>query len=243
MSIRHRIGLMVPSTNTTCEGDYQLVAPRSMTVHGQRLWLTNDAMGEDGMERMNTDIESGARYLSTARVDAIVYACTTGSFFKGAGWDRDMLDLIERTAKVPAIGTSPAVVEALRFMGARKISVATPYPDWSNRRLRTYLETAGFTVLNVEGEPVAVGAGQQGINDQDPESVVRFASRVCRPEADLLFCSCTAWRSLEVVEELERITGRPVVSSNQSTIWASFRKLGLTRPIEGYGSLLRRMDH
>jgi len=107
----------------------------------------------------------------------------------------------------------------------------------------TYLETAGFTVLNVEGEPVAVGAGQQGINDQDPESVVRFASRACRPEADLLFCSCTAWRSLEVVEELERITGRPVVTSNQSTIWASFRKLGLTEPIEGYGSLLRRMDH
>ena len=131
---------MVPSTNTTCEADFQMVVPRGYTVHGQRLWLTNDALGEEGMNRMNGEIESGARYLATANVDAISYGCTTGSFFKGPGWDREMIDLIERTAKVPAVATSPSVVEALRSFGARRISVATPYPEWNNQRLRAYLE-------------------------------------------------------------------------------------------------------
>jgi len=79
---RKRIGLMVSSTNTTCEADFQLVVPRGFTVHGQRLWLTNDALGEEGMLRMNAEIETGARYLATASVDAISYGCTTGSFFK-----------------------------------------------------------------------------------------------------------------------------------------------------------------
>ena len=46
MSVRKRIGLMVPSTNTTCEADFGMVVPRGMTVHGQRLWLTNDANGD-----------------------------------------------------------------------------------------------------------------------------------------------------------------------------------------------------
>ena len=40
MAIRTRVGVMVPSTNTTCEGDFQLAAPDDMTIHGHRLWIT-----------------------------------------------------------------------------------------------------------------------------------------------------------------------------------------------------------
>jgi len=239
MATRTRIGVMVPSTNTTCEADFQLVLPRSYTVHGQRLWLTNDALGEEGMLRMNGEIESGARYLATASVDAISYGCTTGSFFKGPGWDREMIDLIERSAKVPAIATSPSVVEALRSFGARRISVATPYPEWNNQRLRAYLAAQGFEVLNLEAELTAAKAGNQGINDQDPSVIVDFASRACRPEADALLCSCTAWRSVEAVADIERRIGKPVVTSNQSSIWMTLRRLGHTEPIAGFGRLLQ----
>jgi maleate cis-trans isomerase len=139
------------------------------------------------------------------------------------------------------VATSPSVVDALRFFGARRISVATPYPDWNNRQLRAYLDALGFEVLNVEGEPSAAASGNQGINDHDPEEVVAFASKVCRPEADALLCSCTAWRSVEAVAELERRIGKPVVSSNQATIWAAFRALKLAPKIRGYGSLLESL--
>ena len=239
MSQRKRVGVMVPSTNTTCEADFQMTAPPGVTVHGQRLWLTNDAAGAAGMDRMNAEVESGARYLATARVDVVAYGCTTGSFYKGPGWDRDMVATISRTAGVPAVATTPAVVEALRFFGARRISVATPYPEWNNARLRAYLEAQGFEVLNLEAEPTAACSGNQGINDQDPAVVVEFASRACRPDADALLCSCTAWRSVEAVEEIERRIGKPVVSSNQASIWMTLRRLGWTEPIAGFGRLLR----
>src|SRR5687768_14154315 len=238
MSPRKRIGVMVPSTNTACEAHFQLTVPRDVTIHGQRLWMTTEETGDEAYVRMNGEIESGARYLATANVDVVVYGCTTGSFYKGPGWDTEMLELIRREAKAPAVATSPSVVEALRHFGARRISVATPYPEWNNQRLRAYLEASGFEVLNVEGEPKAAASGNQGINDHDPEEVVAFASRVCRPEADALLCSCTAWRSVEAVAELERRTGKPVVTSNQASIWASFRALGLTTPIPGFGRLL-----
>jgi maleate cis-trans isomerase len=238
MSLRKRIGVMVPSTNTTCEADFQLVVPRGVTVHGQRLWMTNEGTGDEAFDRMNAEIESGARYLATAHVNVVVYGCTTGSFFKGPGWDRQMLEVIRREAGVPAVATSPSVVEALRHFGARRISVATPYPPWNNQRLRAYLEAQGFEVLNVDGEPRAAASGNQGINDQEPESVVEFASRACRPEADALLCSCTAWRSVEAVAAIEQRTGRPAVSSNQSTIWTALRALGITEPIRGFGRLL-----
>ncbi len=242
MAVRTRIGVMVPSTNTTFEADCQLVAPKNVTIHGHRMWLTNDASGVEGMDRMNQEIDTAARYLATAKVDAIAYGCTTGSFYKGPGWDEEMLELIRRASGVPAAATSPSVVEALRFFGAKRISVASPYPDWNNEKLRIYLEAQGFEVLNIEGEPRAAEAGHQGINDQDPQAVVEFASRVCRPEADALLCSCTAWRSLEAVDELEKRTGKPVVSSNQATIWATFRLLGLAPPLRGFGKLLESLS-
>ena len=241
MAIRTRIGVLIPSTNTTFEADCTLVAPDHVTIHGQRLWLTNDFGSEEAMDRMNGEIETAAKYLATAKVDAIAYGCTTGSFYKGPGWDEQMLELIQNAAGVPATATSPSVVEALRHFGAKRISVASPYPAWNNEKLRAYLEAQGFEVLNVEGEPWASQSGNQGINDQDPEVIVEFASRVCLPEADALLCSCTAWRSLEAVDELERRTRKPVVSSNQATIWTTFRKLGMAPKIHGYGSLLESL--
>ena len=238
MTVRTRIGVMVPSTNTTCEADFGLVAPRGVTVHGQRLWLTNEDEGPDSMDLMNSEIETGARYLATASVDVVAYGCTAGSFYRGLGWDEEMTELIERTAGVPAVATSPSVVEALRFLGATRISIASPYSAWKNRLLKRYMEAQGFEVLNLEAEPWAAEAGNQGINDQDPEVIIDFASRACHPDAEALFCSCTAWRSMEAVDELERRTGRPVVTSNQATIWATFRRLGIVRPERGYGRLL-----
>src|SRR5207244_9437298 len=104
---------------------------------------------------------------------------------------------------------------------------------------RAYLEAQGFDVLNLEAEPVAARAGNQGINDQGPDVVAEFASRACRADADALLCSCTAWRSVEAAEEIERRTGKPVVTSNQASIWASFRALGVRPALKGFGRLLQ----
>ena len=58
------------------------------------------------------------------------------------------------------------------------------------------------------------------------------------PEADALLCSCTAWRSLEAADRIEQQLGKPVITSNQATIWAAFRAIGLERRFRGYGQLL-----
>ena len=80
-----------------------------------------------------------------------------------------------------------------------------------------------------------------GFSILNPDSVIEFASRVCRPEADALLCSCTAWRSVEAAGAIEKRIGKPAVSSNQSTIWTALRALGVTRPITGFGRLLENL--
>ena len=194
------------------------------------------------MDGMNAQLEEGARHLAQGKVDVVNMTGTTNSFYRDLEWSNEMERVMSRGAGgIPAVATSPSVVRALNYFGAKKISVATPYPDWNNQRLKLYFEAAGFEVLNVEGEPWASKAGNQGINDQDPEVIVDFASRVCRDDADVLFCSCTAWRSMEAAAELEQRLGRPVVTAIQATAWRTFRKAGITQSIGGNGRLLELM--
>ena len=246
MAIRKRIGIMMPATNTTVEPDFHRVAPPEVTIHSQHLWLTTHGLEpeeiREAMDRMNDQLEEGARYLAQGTVEIVSMVGTTNSFYRDIEWSNEMERVMSRGAGgLPAVATSPSVVQALNFFGAKKISVATPYPDWSNDRLKLYFEAAGFEVLNVEGEPWASKAGAQRMNDQDPEVIVDFASRVCRDDADVLFCPCTGWRAMEAAPELEQRLGKPVVTAVQATAWRVFRKAGITQSIKGEGRLLELM--
>jgi maleate cis-trans isomerase len=52
-----------------------------------------------------------------------------------------------------------------------------------------------------------------------PETLYRFAKEQDRKEADALFLSCMGLRTLEVLPRLERDLGKPVLSSNQVSLW------------------------
>jgi maleate cis-trans isomerase len=234
-----RVGLVLLSDDRTSEPDYHLVfTPLGVRVHSARMWKDNSLPYPDIMDRMHDELATATRYVAEGGLDAVAYTCTTGSFYKGVGWDTELCEIISEAAGVPAFATSPAVADALNEFGAKKISIVTPYPEWNNVRLQGYMEAKGFEVLNLEGHPIT-GKGEISIPDHDPEEIFRFAVENCRPEADALLCSCTDWRALEVVDRLEQRLGKPVITANQATIWLVARELGIDGPINGFGSLLR----
>ena len=215
-----------------------MFAPFGVTVHSHRLWLDRDVELQTRFERMNSEIEAATKYLCSLKLSAIAYCCVGGSLYRGAGWDREILQLLESASGgTPAFATSPSETKALRSVGAKKVSVITPYPDWHNQRLEQYLEAKGFEVLNLDGHPTPA-SGKVEIYEHDTEEIIEFGIQKCRPEADVLLCSCTDWRSLEVASRLEELTGKTVITSNQATIWDISSKLGITGPIDGYGRLL-----
>jgi maleate cis-trans isomerase len=112
---------------------------------------------------------------------------------------------------------------------------------WTNERLRRYLESLSFEVLNVESDETAAAEGHRAVNDQDPASIVSFSRSIVHPDADALFCSCTAWRAREAADELEAAVARPVVTSNQATLWHAYREVGICGPIGGGGGRLLQM--
>ena len=243
MAIPIRIGILVPSTNTTAEADFRRASPADVTIHSHRLWLESDqGHTEDAMDAMNAQLEQGARFLAAGKMRVVAMVGTTNSFYKGLAWSDEMERIMSRGAGgLPAVASSPSIAQALRHYGVSKISVATPYPRWNNDRLWEYFEQAGFQVLNVEGEPWAAAAGVQGINDQEPDAILDFSTRTCKPEAEALVCPCSAWRAMETARELEQRLGKLVITTVQATFWRTMRKAGVTAPIHGYGRLLEEM--
>ena len=240
-----RAGVLVPSTNQVVEPDFARLMPPGMTFHTERLW-NGDATPQGGGDgtyllRMNDDLERGVRYLASANLDVIAYCCTSGTYHAGSlEYDGELANRIHGESGLPAITAMSASLEALRHVDARKISIAGPYGNFLLReRLTGMLEGQGFKVASAHGETTMQQRTQDAtIGDQEPGYIADFVCEVVHPDADTVYLPGTAWRALEVVQEMEDRLGRTVITVNQATIWSVLQKLGMHCGVEGYGKLM-----
>src|SRR5262249_13736153 len=132
--------------------------------------------------------------------------------------------IIMRATGVPAISTATAVVDALRALSVKRLFLATPYPEETNRLEIEFLARSGIGVC----EQFSFGCSlSREVSLIAPtrirETVLGRRSQI--RAAGALFVSCTMLRALEVSEHLERDLEVPVVTSNSAGIWAILRKL------------------
>jgi maleate isomerase len=227
----HKLGLIVPSWNTVMEYEVQRMAGAAMSVHSMRIPHTADT--EEKLLWLATQATDAAQLLAHARVGVICYGCTASGFLKGPEQDRAIAADIEAATGVPAATTSRAVVEALHALGVRRLSLASPYEPWLNERVRGYLEASGFRIEAIQG------LGTQAHGSVTPERIEALALEVDRPQAQAVFISCSNFRTLEIIEPVERALGKPVVTSNSASMWKMLRLLGDRRAPPGAGRLFR----
>jgi maleate isomerase len=217
---RGRLGLIVPSSNTTNEPEFWRGSPDGVSVHSARMTL--ESVTEEELVDMAADVESCVEKLATADVDAIAFGCTTGSLVKGAGYDVEIQRLIEDTAGVPGVATSTAIMRAFDAVGAESLAIATPYTDQINDREVEFLADNGYAVTDITGLGIEPNVG---IGRQEPSTAYRIGRGVDSSDADAVFLSCTNFHTFDVIEQLEADIGKPVISSNSATLWAALHLL------------------
>lgn len=219
-----RLGVVVPSSNTTAEPEFSAALPDDCTVHAARMPLED--VTADELDAMADDAERAASLLSHASVDGVAYACTTGSLIHGSGFDARLESRLSDAANAPAVATARSVVRALNALGADRVAVATPYATELDRLEREYLTENGFEVVTIDGrglvENIAIGELDAVDAERQGRSVLSDA-----PEADGLFVSCTNYRSVPALASLEAEFDIPVVSSNTATIWNLCHQVGI----------------
>ena len=244
-----RIGALLPSTNQVVEPDFAALTPAGVTFHAERLWNGSPTPegGGDGsyLLKMNDDLERGARYLASANLDIIGYCCTSGTYHVGSlEYDARLSSRITEASGLPAVTAVAASLEALRRVGARRLAVVGPYGNFLLReRLTPLLESQGFEVVSAVGETsMRQRTMDATIGEQGPEHIADFVCDSVDDRADTVYIPGTAWRALEVVQQLEDRLGRTVITVNQATIWAVQQRLGIWAPVGGYGRLMAEAD-
>lgn len=101
-----------------------MMAPPGVSFHFSRIPATEDT--EEQLAAMIDYIPEKSKLLAHARVDAIAFGCTSGSFVKGIGYDKRVIEAIENSTRIIVTTTSTAVVEHLKVMGLKNFLLGRP---------------------------------------------------------------------------------------------------------------------
>jgi maleate isomerase len=242
----HRVGLVVPSSNTTVETEIPALLARHagarFSFHSSRMRM--HTVSPEQLRAMNAQRERCVGELADARVDALLYACLVAIMTQGPGEHRRTEDAIAaQFALATPAGRRPAVlssagalVQALAALGATRIALVTPYLRPLAQQVVDYIEAEGVEVLDWAALEVADNAEVGCI----PGERVRQAARgLDLSGADALVISaCVQMPSLELIGPAEEEFGLPVLSAATAGAWALLQHLGLPAVLPEAGRLL-----
>ncbi|TIW73168.1 MAG: ectoine utilization protein EutA, partial [Mesorhizobium sp.] len=234
--LEKRVGLIILATDHTSEPDFRrMVASERIGVYVARIPYKNPTTPEN-LRRMQPELEAAAALiLPDEPLDAICYSCTSASVVIG---DAEIEAAIQAARPGVAVVTPPmAGVRGLKSLGARRISILTPYTVETSRPMAAYFAERGFEIVSF----TCLGfEDDREMARIPPAALVELAGKATDAEADALFVSCTALRSALAVAGMEQAIGRPVVTSNQATAWNCLRLCGDDTARPQFGRLMTK---
>ncbi len=246
MSRSYRVGLIVPSSNTTMETEIpamlrarELVLPERFTFHSSRMRMKEVTKAE--LEAMDRDSDRCALELSDARMDTMGYACLVAIMSMGKGYHRESQRRLQEVCAANGGPTSVttsagALVEGLQALGAKRVSIIAPYMKPLTRMVIDYLEHEGIEVVDSISLEIP---NNLEVGARDPKAPAELYKQLNIKGVDAIVASaCVQMPSLAAVPMIEQASGLPVVSSAVCTTWALLKNLGLERHVPNAGTLL-----
>jgi maleate isomerase len=228
-----RVGVITLATDFNLEQDLRRIYPSGVEMFTSRVRNYNPLTIEN-LRTMAPGISAAADAILPGTIlDVVIYACTSGTVAIGS----ERVTELVHAVRPGAIVTNPvtAAFAAFTELNAKRISILTPYTQAVNEDVVRAFSHADCEVLNIAGFGFEDDTAMSFISLQDIEEA---AIQACDPNSDLLFISCTALRSAQLVERIERQLGKPVITSNQLLAWHSLRLLQYSGAVSGYGHLL-----
>jgi maleate isomerase len=230
---RAKIGYVLLATEQTIQDDVMLLRPEGVGIHIARAAIPDSITSVSLAAQADLLADCASTLLPDGSLDVICYACTSGSLVIGE--ERVFAELNKGAPGAKATSLITAVIRALNQLKAKRIIVVTPYLDEVNLIELEYLQNVGFDVLSICGLNIEKDSDMVRVA---PDFIKEFTLSQNRPDADAIFVSCGALRTLDVIGEIERLAGIPVIASNQAMIWDCLRLAGVQDQFEGYGQLL-----
>jgi maleate isomerase len=246
MARPHRIGLIVPSSNTTMETElpelfrrHSAASGQTFTFHSSRAVLhTVDA---ESLRQMVAQSDRCAREVADARVDAIAYACLIAVMAQGPRAheeaERRMADVAaEAGCAAPVTSSAGALVRSIQRLGLSKVAIVAPYAPPLTEMVVGYLKAYDIEVTNSISLSVT---DNQAVGCLDPMAPAAHARGLDLGDAQgVVLSACVQMPSLPAIQAAQTELGLPVLSAATATTCELVTALGLDPTIADAGAVL-----
>ncbi|MEY1195834.1 Asp/Glu racemase [Providencia rettgeri] len=241
----YRIGQIVPSSNTTMETEIPAILRAREALFAERFTFHSSRMRmqkvtKEELAKMDSDSDRCAIELSDAAVDVLGYACLVAIMSMGKGYHRiSEKRLFQRTVDnghpAPVVTSAGALVDGLHVMGAKKVSILTPYMKPLTQLVIDYIESEGIEVVDSISLEIP---DNLDVGWQNPFAPVEITKKLNTQVDAIVASACVQMPSLPSIQLIEDRVGLPVLSSSVATTYMMLKKLGLETRVDGFGSLL-----
>jgi maleate isomerase len=253
---RARFGMFIVGNEAVPEAEWWAMAPAGVSIHAARVtarapWARWDSQRRDVV--LESDLERGAAQFAAMRLSAAVVAHISSSIIGGAGWDEAIISRLSQILGGATHITTNGIdcIWALHECKAKRPFLVLP--PWFDQafaeRAVAYLNAGGFEVSGyLIHTPDAKWRGVEPADlyrkfmhlEQRVDTLSDQIVAGCPPAADAVLIAGTGFRCVAILDSLERVLNRPVVASNQASLWNCLRLAGCQPSTAGYGQLLRR---
>jgi maleate isomerase len=231
---RKRIGYIGPTVMEVVPYEFYRYAPDGVGLVG--VTCNIDDWSAEYFDKALAQVTTAAAYLGSRAVDFVIHGGGPLIAARGKGFEEIVVNDIEKAAGVPATTGIRAAMDALRYLKAQRVAMASPYPKRHDLAMADYLTAHGFEIVNAEGMDVPF----KQLQSVPPAEIKAYAKGVFSrsPACDALYLPCPQWQAAQTVDDLERELGIPVITYSHASFFVAFRTLGITDAIKGHGRLL-----
>lgn len=219
-----RVILVVPANNTTMEKEIPAYCPEITDLQIARVPRPHRPLEVPDLPEYRKSTLAAVAPLVKGRTDLVIYGCTAAGFLAGPQGDTEAVKALSDLVGAPTVSTANSMGPALHHSGLRRVDLVSPYLDWKNEILISFLAAAGVTV-----------AGRDSFATKNPtelgkitgEQVLQKCLAVARDDSEGLFIACVQLPTIDVIPVLTTRLKRPVWSAVRAAAWAALAALSL----------------
>jgi maleate isomerase len=227
---RIKFGVIVPSTNTVVEADYNRMAPHGVTLHTGRMYIEHPVMDSDAafealLVQIRGSIRVAIRDVMTCQPDSLIMGMSSETFWGGVEGNAQFIERVKGQAGLDVSTGASACRAALDRYGVRRIAVLSPYQPISDRQVTRYFEEAGFEVVGFKGLRCPTATSIADVSEAQLLPIIR--DELNGPDVEAIVQVGTNLSMVRLADEAERWLGKPVLAINAATLWHALRSNGI----------------
>ncbi len=240
---RLKMGVIVPSTNTVVEHDFNAVRIPGVTFHAGRMYVEDPRLdSDDSFEHLLVQIRASLsiaiRDVLTAKPDYLIMGMSAETFWGGNEGNAQFEAQVLSLANGLGLSTGAAACNAaLEVFDVKRIAVVSPYQPVADAMVTTFFEENGFDVVRYHGLKCPSATAIADVTEAELVTVMQ--NELAGEDVEAIVQVGTNLSMLRLADEAERWLRKPVIAINAATLWHSLRENGIHDQFPGFGSLFR----